>query len=129
MKSNTDPEQVIDRRAYGGIDLICPRRSDLVSSPINVECDRISGIKRQSNGEHIPVLTVFGVYLPNCNGKADQIQCYSEVLDILQECIDSYHQSAVLVVGDMNESLPHTLITCERLAQKTTVYCSRPSSL
>ena len=78
---------MIDGRPYGGVGLICRRRSDLVFSPINVERVIISGIKLQSNGEHI--LTEFGVYLLYFNGKTDQIQCYSQVLDILQDYIDS----------------------------------------
>jgi len=59
--------------------------------------------------------SVYGVYLPYFKGKVDQIQCYREVLDILQACIDICDQSAVMIIGEM--------IASEQLVQKTQVYC------
>jgi len=51
------------------------------------------------------LLTVFGVYLPYYNGYNDQIQLYSETLDILQSAIDCMEPSPMMIVGDMNANL------------------------
>jgi endo-1,4-beta-mannosidase len=52
------------------------------------------------------LLTVFGVYVPYCNGHNDQIQLYSETLDILQSAIDSIGPSPLVSVGDVNAPSP-----------------------
>ncbi|KAK2143702.1 hypothetical protein LSH36_819g02040 [Paralvinella palmiformis] len=99
-----DPDKVHEGRPYGGVGFICRRRNNLVFTSIQVDNDRISGFQIKYNDTNI--MAIFGVYLPYYDGKADQIQLYSETLDILQGCIDSCDMSPVMAVGDMNLALP-----------------------
>ena len=44
------------------------------------------------------------MYMPY--GHGDQIELYSETLDILQSTIDNMEPSPLMIVGDMNADLP-----------------------
>ena len=51
-------------------------------------------------------MNIIGVYLPYFNGSADQIDLYGETLQTLQVVLDSHQGEPLMVVGDMNASLP-----------------------
>ena len=72
--------------------------------PINVDSDRICGIQMISNEKIL--MTLLGVYLPYYKSSIDQIKLYCETLDILQSTIDNLEPSPVMIVGDMNTTLP-----------------------
>jgi len=99
---------VHEGRPYGGVCFICQRQNYLLFTSIKVDNDRISGLQIKYNDTNI--MAIFGVYLPYYDGKADQIQLYSEILDILQGCIDSCDISPVMVVSDMNSALPRAAL-------------------
>ena len=44
--------------------------------------------------------------MPHFNSQSDQIELYSETLDILQSTIDNMEPSPLMIVGDMNAALP-----------------------
>ena len=104
MKSSVDAEELSTGRPHGGIGFIANRVRDVTYKPLNVECDRITGMQLVSNGRI--VVTIFGVYLPYFRANADQIKLYSETLDILQSAIDGMDSSPIMIVGDMNAPLP-----------------------
>ena len=74
-------------RPHGGIGFIAKHREDIVYRPIVIDSNRITGVQLISNGQVILIL--YGVYMPNFNGQSDQIEPYSETLDILQSTIDN----------------------------------------
>ena len=91
-------------RPHGGIGFIANRVRGITYKPLNVDCDRITGMQLVSNGKI--VMTLSGVYLPCFRANADQIKLYSETLDILQSTIDGMDPSPIMIVGDMNAPLP-----------------------
>ncbi len=104
LKSSVDPEVVLVGRPHGGIGFIAKRQENIVYKPVLVDSDRICGVQLISGGKIL--LTVFGVYLPYYNGTTDQIELYSETLDMLQSTLDTIDPSPVMIVGDMNTNLP-----------------------
>ena len=106
-----DPEED-DRcgRPYGGVGFLC--------KPTEAKPKGLSFRGKRNDNERIAVLeirhegkcivTVFGVYLPFYNGRAEQIGLYSETLSELQGLIDTC-ETPFLVVGDMNAPLPNHL--------------------
>jgi len=104
MKYNIDPDSVLIVRPHGGIGFIGNRVDGIVYKPVSADNDRICGVQLISNGKII--LTVFGVYVPYYKGTSEQIQHYSETLDILQSTLDTMQPSPVLIVGDMYTVLP-----------------------
>ena len=91
-------------RPYGGIGFVARIIADIVHKPINVDSDRIGGIQIISNEQIL--MTLLGVYLPYYKSSIDQIELYCETLDILQSTIDNLEPSPVMIVGDMNTTLP-----------------------
>ena len=87
MKSSVDAEELITGRPHGGIGFIANRVRGITYKPLNVDCDRITGMQLISNGKI--VMTIFGVYLPYFRANSDQIKLYSETLDILQSAINN----------------------------------------
>ena len=106
MKSSIDPEEILTGRPHGGIGFIANRVPGISYKPLIVDSDRISGVQLIASGRII--LMVFGVYLPYFNGRSEQIDLLCETLDILQSAIDNMDSSPIMVVGDMNASLPHS---------------------
>ena len=104
MKSSIDPEEVLQGRPYGGVGFICKRIQGLIYKPIEVDNDRITGVQLIQSGKVI--LNIVGVYLPYYDGTPDQVALYSETLDVLQSVLDMCPPSPVMIVGDMNASLP-----------------------
>jgi len=104
LKSSVDPENIMIGRPHGGIGFIAKKVSKIVYRPIAIDSDRICGMQITSGGKLL--LTVFGIYLPYYKGTTNQIQLYSETLDILQSSLDTIEPSPVMIVGDMNTSLP-----------------------
>jgi hypothetical protein len=104
MKSSVNAEELLIGRPHGGIGFIANRQKNITYKPITIDSDRITGVQVISGGKTL--LTVFGVYLPYYNGHNDQIQLYSETLDILQSSIDAMDPSPMMIVGDMNAPLP-----------------------
>ena len=80
MKSSINPEEILVGRPHEGIGFIAKRREDVVYRPIIIDSNRIAAVQLISNGQVI--LTVYGVYMPHFNGQSDQIELYSETLDI-----------------------------------------------
>ena len=105
MKSSIDPEEQVLGRPYGGIGFIGKRVQGITYKPVSVDSDRITGVQLISGDKTL--FTIFGVYLPYYNGHMDQIELYNETLDILQSTLDTMDPSPVLIVGDMNASLPN----------------------
>ena len=104
MKSSINPEEILVGRPHGGIGFIAKRREDVVYRPIIIDSNRTAAVQLISNGQVI--LTVYGVYMPHFNGQSDQIELYSETLDILQSTIDNMELSPLMIVADMNAALP-----------------------
>ena len=104
MKSSINPEEILVGRPNGGIGFIDKRHKDVVYRPIIIDSNRIAAVQLISNGQVI--LTVYGVYMPHFNGQSDQIELYSDTLDILQSTIDNIEPSPLTIVSDMNAALP-----------------------
>ena len=105
FKSSVDVLDRICGRPYGGLGFVCDLSNGL--SYIFEECasDRICGVKVLKNG-HI-ILVIYGVYLPCDDRTNDSLDLYSDTLDQLQSLIDAGDPTVpVIVVGDMNASLP-----------------------
>ena len=103
MKSSMDPEQLLLGRPHGGVGLFAKRIDGVTFKPIVVNSDRVCGMQLICQGKSL--LTIIGVYLPYYNGEKEQIQLYSETLDILQSVIDTC-ESPIMLAGDMNATLP-----------------------
>lgn len=71
---------------------------------ITVNSDRIAGIQLVMTAKI--VLTLLSVYLPYYNSTTEHLQLYNETLDILQSTMHTVDASLVIIVGDMNKSLP-----------------------
>ena len=106
LKSSVDPEVVLEGRSFGGVGLICKNIPGISYVPINIENERVCALKLVSNSK--VVLTIIGVYMPYYDGSVNKISLYSETLDEIQSIIDTNDPSPVLLVGDMNASLPQT---------------------
>jgi hypothetical protein len=75
----------------------------IIYKPMDIECDRLAAVQILSKGQVI--LTVIGVYFPFHREKKEQIQHYSDTVDVLQSILDNVHGPCI-VVGDMNAPLP-----------------------
>ena len=64
LKSSMDPLEQRKGRPYGGIGFLCRHRNDTRYEPIDIENERIYGLKVFIN-DHV-ICTIYGVYLP-CN--------------------------------------------------------------
>ena len=106
MKSSVDPEVTSEGRPYGGVGFICKRITGISYVPINVDNDRICAIKVVSDGK--VMLTIIGVYMQCYDGTTNTIQLYSETLEDVQSIIDTNDPSPIMLVGDMNASLPQS---------------------
>ena len=104
LSSSIDPETTLLGRPFGGIGFIAKRMSNITFKPLVIDSDRVAGVQLICAGKVL--LTVFGVYLPYYKGTHDQIQCYNETLSTLQCLLDTMEPSPVLIVGDMNTTLP-----------------------
>ena len=106
MKSSVDPEVTSEGRPYGGVGFICKRITGISYVPINVDNNRICAIKVVSDGK--VMLTIIGVYMQCYDGSTNTIQLYSETLEDVQSIIDTNDPSPIMLVGDMNASLPQS---------------------
>ena len=106
FKSSVDPEVILTGRPYGGVGFICKRENSSIYSfrIINVECDRVAAIQVVKNGQVL--MNIIGLYLPYFNGRPEQSETYAETLDIVQSIIDSCPNAPIVIMGDMNASLP-----------------------
>ena len=104
MKSSIDPEQILTGRPYGGVGFVCRRICGITYVPLPCENDRIMAV--QIVVESKVCLTMVGVYLPYHDGSASQAALYSETLEDIQCIIDSNDPSPILLLGDMNASMP-----------------------
>ena len=104
MKSSMNQEEMLTGRPYGGIGFVAKCLKHISYRPVSVNSKRIAGVQLVTNGEVI--LTIYGLYLPHYNGMHDQIELFSETLDILQASIDDMEPSPLMIVGDMNATLP-----------------------
>lgn len=91
-------------RPHGGVGFIANNIPGITYVPISTDSERITGIKVITKG-HV-LFTIFGVYLPYHNGYKNQTDLYCETLCKLQSEIDQCDTSPVMIVGDMNTSLP-----------------------
>ena len=74
---------------------------------IDINSDRICILQILSS--HSVILTIVGVYMPFFNGSADHIELYVEVLDILQDVLDTHAaNSPMMIMGDFNAALPQS---------------------
>ena len=104
MKSSMNQEEMLTGRPYGGIGFVAKCLKHISYRPVSVNSKRIAGVQLVTNGEVI--LTIYGLYLPHYNGMHDQIELFSETLDILQASIDDMELSPLMIIGDMNATLP-----------------------
>ena len=104
MKSSINPEEVLVGRPYGGVGFVCKRLPGISYVPLPCENDRIVAV--QMVAENKVLLTMVGVYLPYHNGTVCQASLYSETLEDIQCLLDANDPSPVLLLGDMNASLP-----------------------
>ena len=119
LKSSMNPEEPILGRPYGGVGFFCKKKKcvDYKNIECNI-CDRLGFIQVCSNG--IVKLNVLGVYLPYWNNTKDQLELYCETLDKMQSLMDTYCGTApLLILGDMNTSLPHTSLLYQNWCKKT----------
>ena len=108
LKSSVDPEEELLGRPYGGVGFVCKQNpnSDYSMRPVPVNSDRIAVLQLVKDGK--VKLSVVGIYLPHFNGSADQVTLYAETLDLLQTTIDDHAGTPLIIMGDMNASLPQT---------------------
>ena len=104
IKSGMNPDEVISGRPYGGVGFVCKLTPGIVYRNLNVDNRRISAVQLIVNGRI--ALTIFGVYLPHFDGSSEQIIHYAETIDALQCLINDLSSSPVMIVGDLNASLP-----------------------
>ena len=82
------------------------------------DSDRICALKVYQAEKLI--LTVYGLYMPYNNHCAQQLECYLEILDKLQSLLDSNDNGVpVVIVGDMNTSLPNSRTLKKELVSET----------
>ena len=107
LKSSMDPLAEHRGRPYGGVGFLGNNRNGLIYDKIECDSDRICGIKVFR--ENKLVLTVFGLYLPYNDNSVNSMDIYLESLDKVQCLIDDCDSEApVILIGDMNTSLPRT---------------------
>jgi exonuclease III len=106
LKSSVNPEEVLYGRPYGGTGFVCKNVDGIHFQNVDVDNDRISCLRVIQHGTDTQILNIFGIYLPYCNGSADQASLYAETLDKLQSLIDDCNGSPVVIMGDMNANLP-----------------------
>jgi len=104
MKSSIDPEVVLEGRPYGGVGFICKRIPGVSYVTIYTDNDRLCALQIKSNSKVL--LTIIGVYMPYYNGSVAHIQEYIDTLEDIQCIIDTNDPCPVMVLGDMNVSLP-----------------------
>lgn len=104
LKSSIDPEQLSNGRPHGGIGFIAKPLNGITLKSLSVESDRISGLQLIAHGKIL--VTILGVYLPFFSGQAEQIQHFSETVDLLAATLETASEGPVLIVGDMNAALP-----------------------
>ena len=107
LKSSIDPEEILYGRPYGGTGFVCRNIDGIIFQNVLVDNDRISSIKVIQSGTGQTLLNIIGVYLPFYNGSVDQTSLYSETLDKIQNLIDDCAGTPVMIMGDMNASLPN----------------------
>ena len=92
-------------RPYGGMAMICRRKHNLTYDEIDIQSDRIIGVKVCNNDNIVQI--VLCLYMPYFNGDNTQTELYIEVLDILQTIIDQYGATCPIhILGDINVQLP-----------------------
>ena len=106
MKSSIDPEELLVGRPYGGVGFICKRINGVTYVPLPCDNDRIMAVQVVIDSKVL--LTMIGVYMPYHDGSANQATLYSETLEDIQCIIDTNDPSPVMLLGDMNASLPRT---------------------
>ena len=104
LKSSVDPETILTGRPYGGVGFICKKKTDITYVPLPCDNDRIMAVQVVTNNK--VCLTMIGVYLPFYDGSSSQVEMYNECLQDVQCIIDTNDPSPILMVGDMNASLP-----------------------
>lgn len=107
LKSSIPADIVLEGRPFGGVGFIC--RSIPGCSIKDVPClnERVSVIQLVNNGK--VTLTIIGVYMPHHCHNSSQI--YSDVLDNVHGIIHDVN-SPIVLVGDMNASLPNKQHLC-----------------
>ena len=111
FKSSINPEDVLVGRPHGGVGWICKYIPNVTYKVMEIDNERICGVQLFSNGQL--KINFIGVYLPFYNGTMDQIELYGETLQCLQVVLDSHEGEPLVIVGDMNASLPQQqTLTC-----------------
>ena len=106
LKSSIDPEEHLVGRPYGGIGFIYRKKTGLNFKCVDIDNERICWLKVLKGGKVL--LNIIGVYMPYLNGTVEQIGLYSETIDKLQAIIDECNGTPIMIVGDMNASLPQS---------------------
>ena len=92
-------------RPYGRTGFICRKSNGLSYCVIECDSDRLCAIKILRHPKVI--LNIIGVYLPYDTSGSEQMDCYINTLDILQNIVDECDKNCpIVIVGDMNTSLP-----------------------
>ena len=100
-----DPEVIQKGRSYSGVGFICKEQIGVSYRTIDVNSDRVCCIQTLSKASVI--LTVIGVYMRYNNTSCNSVQLYVELLEILQDLIDTFAaNSPIIILGDFNASLP-----------------------
>ena len=111
FKSSIDPEEPLIGRPFGGVGFICKKVNGIVYKFTDIENDRLSAVKLIQKGTGKTLLNIIGVYMPYFNGCADQTLKYVSTIDQLQSVIDDCSDAPIMIVGDMNTTLPKHSLT------------------
>ena len=107
MKSSVNPEMVCVGRPHAGVGFLCKEMKDVTYLILQVDSDRVCATQVIVKEEI--VLTCIGVYMPFNNGSKDQLDLYTEILDLLQHLLNTYGQiSPVVLSGNFNAALPQS---------------------
>ena len=95
-------------RPHGGVAFICKKKNSVSYKVLNVNSDRVCAIQVINN--HNVVCTIIGVYMPYFCDSSEQTELYVDVLDYIQDIVDTYSpDSPLMIMGDFNVSLPKAL--------------------
>ena len=105
LSSSVDPLLPLKGRPYGGTGFLCDSKCGLSFQLQECDSKRILGLKVYKNQKLL--LVIYGLYLPYENHTLEQMELYMETLDNLKSLMEStVAQCPMLIVGDMNTSLP-----------------------
>ena len=90
-------------RRHGGAALICKRQGDLTFRELDCDDARLCGVAICE--AHVPVLTIFGCYMPFWDGSAQTADNYADIVGKLDALVAAHQSVPVALVGDFNCAL------------------------